>query len=70
MAPAAPSVLDFIRPYPNVVDYQLLPYFRYGEAKYEFLGRVYELRDFDPPSDATMARLRAIINGGRLAQKA
>jgi pyruvate formate lyase activating enzyme len=56
------AVLDFIRPYPNVVDYQLLPYFRYGEAKYEFLGRVYELKDFDPPSDATMARLRAIID--------
>lgn len=56
------SVLDFIRPYPNVVDYQLLPYFRYGEAKYDYLGRVYELRDFDPPPAETMQRLQAIID--------
>jgi pyruvate formate lyase activating enzyme len=56
------SVLDFIRPYPNVVDYQLLPYFRYGEAKYEFLGRVYELRDFDPPPETVMRRLNKIID--------
>lgn len=56
------AVLAFIRPWPNVVDYELLPYFRYGEAKYDYLGRVYELRDFDPPDAATMARLRALID--------
>jgi pyruvate formate lyase activating enzyme len=65
------SVLEFIRPYPNVVDYQLLPYFRYGEAKYEFLGRLYELKDFDPPQNEVMARLRRIIDDafGREAAK-
>lgn len=56
------SVLAFIRPYKNVIDYQLLPYFRYGESKYGFLGRVYELADFQPPTPESLARLRAIID--------
>jgi pyruvate formate lyase activating enzyme len=56
------GVLEFIRPYPNVVDYQLLPYHRYGEAKYGFLGRVYQLADFQPPSEDTMQQLRSIID--------
>lgn len=63
------SVLAFIRPHPNVVDYQLLPYHRFGESKYGYLGRVFELKDFEPPSAETMHRLRAIIDGsfGRTA---
>jgi pyruvate formate lyase activating enzyme len=56
------GILEFIRPYKNVVDYQLLPYHRYGEAKYGFLGRVYELADFKPPPTETMQRLRSIID--------
>ena len=56
------SVLAFIRPHPNVVDYQLLPYHRYGETKYGFLGKVYELKDFASPTPDSLARLRAIID--------
>jgi pyruvate formate lyase activating enzyme len=56
------SVLAFIRPHKNVVDYELLPYFRFGESKYSFLGRVYELADFQPPTPESLARLRAIID--------
>lgn len=56
------SVLAFIRPHKNVVDYQLLPYHRYGEVKYGFLGKVYELEDFTPPPPETMDRLRSIID--------
>lgn len=56
------SVLAFIRPYKNVVDYELLPYFRYGESKYEFLGRMYEMKDFNPPTAESLSRLRAIID--------
>jgi pyruvate-formate lyase-activating enzyme len=46
----------------NVVDCELLPYLRFGESKYGFLGRIYEMQDFDPPSAELLARLRAIIN--------
>ena len=56
------ATLAFIRPYKNVVDYELLPYMRFGESKYNFLGRVYEMQDFDPPTPDTLARLRAIID--------
>lgn len=62
--------LAFIQPYKNVVDYQLLPYHRFGESKYGFLGKIYEMADFNPPSAETLERLRAIIDeafgrGGR-----
>jgi len=56
------SVLAFIRPHPNVIDYELLPYHRFGESKYGFLGRVYELEDFTSPSPETLYHLRAIID--------
>ncbi len=56
------AVLAFIRPFPNVVDYQLLPYHRYGETKYSFLGRVYALRDFPSLPVDTLHRLQAIID--------
>lgn len=56
------AVLAFIRPHSNVVDYQLLPYHRYGETKYSFLGKIYELEDFEPPAVETMHRLRTIID--------
>jgi len=42
------AVLAFIKPYKNVVDYELLPYMRFGESKYGFLGRIYEMADFIP----------------------
>ena len=56
------ATLAFIKPYKNVVDYELLPYMRFGEGKYGFLGRVYEMQDYNPPSPETLARLRAIID--------
>jgi pyruvate formate lyase activating enzyme len=56
------AVLDFIRPYKNVIEYELLPYMRFGESKYGFLGRIYEMQDFSPPTPETLGRLRAIID--------
>lgn len=56
------ATLEFIRPHKNVIDYELLPYMRFGESKYGFLGRVYEMQDFDPPTAESLARLRAIID--------
>lgn len=55
------ATLEFIRPYKNVVDYELLPYMRFGTSKYGFLGKVYEMQDFEPPTPDTLVRLRAII---------
>ncbi len=69
------AVLAFIKPHKNVVDYELLPYMRFGESKYGFLGKVYEMQDFEPPSAETLARLRGIIdeafsrNGNRTRSK-
>jgi pyruvate formate lyase activating enzyme len=65
------SVLAFIRPHKNVVDYELLPYHRFGESKYGFLGRVYELEDFTSPTAETLHRLQGIIDEafGRTANK-
>jgi pyruvate formate lyase activating enzyme len=56
------AVLAFIRPHPNVIDYELLPYHRYGESKYDFLGRIYEMKDFDKPTKEVVARLQIIID--------
>ena len=56
------SVLAFIRPHPNVIDYQLLPYHRFGMSKYGFLGKVYELADFVPPTLESLSHLRAVID--------
>ncbi len=56
------AVLAFIRPHKNVIDYELLPYHRFGLGKYDFLGRVYELEDYTSPSPALVAHLQAIID--------
>jgi pyruvate formate lyase activating enzyme len=56
------SVLNFIRPYDNVIDYELLPYHRYGDSKYGFLGRIYEMADFQPPTDEKLSHLRGMID--------
>jgi len=56
------EVLAFIRPYKNVIDYELLPYHRFGLGKYEHLGKVYELDDFKSPSTELVQRLQAIID--------
>jgi pyruvate formate lyase activating enzyme len=56
------AVLAFIRPHQNVIDYELLPYHRFGESKYSFLGRVYELEDFRSPTPESLRRLQVIID--------
>jgi len=56
------TVLDFIKPYKNVIEYELLPYHRFGLAKYGLLGEVYELEDYKTPSDELVKYLEAIID--------
>ncbi len=45
-----------------MIDYELLPYHRFGEGKYGFLGRVYEMMDFNSPTPETIKRLQTIID--------
>lgn len=56
------AVLAFVRPHKNVIKYELLPYHRFGQSKYEFLGRDYELKDFETAPSEVIARLRAIVD--------
>jgi pyruvate formate lyase activating enzyme len=56
------GVLEFIKPYKNVIDYELLPYHRFGLGKYESLGVVYELDDYKTPSDEVVKRFQALID--------
>ena len=56
------AVLAFIRPHKNVIDYELLPYHRFGLGKYDSLGVTYELKDFASPSEDLVRSLRAIID--------
>lgn len=66
------AVLAFIRPHKNVIDYELLPYHRFGLGKYDFLGKVYELADFQSPAPELVRHLQAIIDEafGRSVPKA
>jgi len=56
------AVLAFIRPHKNVIDYELLPYHRFGLGKYESLGVVYQLDDYQTPSDEVVKHLQSIID--------
>ena len=66
------AALAFIRPHKNVIDFELLPYMRFGLGKYDMLGRMYELNDFEPPTEESLQRLRAIIDEafGRSSEEA
>jgi len=65
------AVLEFIKPHKNVIDYELLPYHRFGLGKYEFLGKVYELKDFTSPTPEMLKQFRGIIDEafGRASEK-
>jgi len=56
------AVLDFIKPYKNVIQYELLPYHRFGLGKYEFLGTMYEMDDFRSPEPELVAHFQTIID--------
>ena len=64
------GVLEFIKPHKNVIDYELLPYHRFGLGKYVSLGVIYELDDYKTPSDEVVSRFQAMIDAqfGRTKQ--
>jgi pyruvate formate lyase activating enzyme len=45
----------------NFLRIELLPYHRFGIGTYEQLGRIYELKDVEPPSEEYMQKLKEII---------
>jgi pyruvate formate lyase activating enzyme len=45
-----------------VANVELLPYHRFGQSKYGFLGQKYELEDFPSLPEQTIIRLRAIVD--------
>jgi pyruvate formate lyase activating enzyme len=42
----------------------LLPYHRWGESKYERLGRKYPFKQADPPSDERVHEAKQILEAG------
>lgn len=63
------AVLDAIAPYANVSELELLPYHRFGDSKYAFLGRVYALEDFNAPAAETLDAMRRHIARRRATPK-
>ena len=61
------AIATFVGGLPRPVPYELLPYHRFGEAKYRELGRDYPLPDLDPPSAEQMAALSAAADEARSA---
>ena len=55
-------VLASFRPHKNVVDYELLPYHRFGPGKYELLREVYAMDDNKTPSADVVGHLQAILD--------
>jgi len=47
---------------------ELLPYHKFGTAKYRQCGMLYELPDLEPPTDETMEYLREIVRGEGLEE--
>ncbi len=55
------KIVDFIRPFSGL-KFELLPYHRFGEPKYTFLGKTYPLPGVSAPEEARMQRLRNIAD--------
>ncbi|AEG16044.1 glycyl-radical enzyme activating protein [Desulfofundulus sp. TPOSR] len=54
------TILDFLKGIPGV-RYELLPYHRFGESKYRYLGREYLLKGVQPPSKEQMNSLKELV---------
>lgn len=56
------GIAEFVAQLPTVKEYELLRYHNFGESKYGALGRVYDLKGVQPPSDEKMLELTKIAN--------
>lgn len=55
------AIINFIKGFPNV-KYELLPYHRFGESKYAYLGKNYLLTGVQSPAEEQVKSLRSIVN--------
>jgi pyruvate formate lyase activating enzyme len=56
------ATVEFINGLSGVRKYELLPYHRFGESKYQYLGRNYGLTGVEKPSEEHMENLRSLVN--------
>jgi len=56
------EIAKFICSLPGTIEYELLPYHKFGVNKYKALGREYELPDIEPPEDSEMCELVKCAN--------
>lgn len=56
------GIAEFTSKLTTVKEYELLRYHNFGESKYAALGRTYELKGVQPPSDEKMLELTGIAN--------
>lgn len=54
------AIAEFVTDAGGASSYELLPYHRFGEPKYEKLGKHYRLSHLESPTDARMAQLRQV----------
>ena len=59
------NIAEFLEALPGTVAYELLPYHRFGEGKYQQLGRVYPLAGLEPPCKERMEALRRTTRRGK-----
>jgi len=59
------AIAGFVGELPRPVGYELLPYHRFGEAKYRELGRDYPLAEVQSPSEEQMAELSRVADEAR-----
>ena len=56
------AIGEFIKTLPSVKEYELLAYHNFGQPKYEALGKTYQLKDIQTPSDERMRELVKCAN--------
>ncbi len=54
------AIASFAKTLPGVMEHHLLPYHRLGQDKYQGLGRVYAMKDIEPPSHEKMEYLLSV----------
>jgi pyruvate formate lyase activating enzyme len=57
------AVSAFVRRLPGTVSYELLSFHRFGEGKYDQLGRVCPHKGLEPPAKEQMEGLRQLLSG-------